>query len=155
MFEWLNANILYWHWIVFGVVLAGAELFVPSFFMLWLGTSAVVVGLLSLVLPISFAMQLLIWGILSVVCLVAWFKFVSPKMKDVTKSGMAKEALFGQLGTVLEFNSSTSRGRLRFPAPLLGEDEWAFICTETVAVGDKVSVADTSGNDLIVKVTAN
>ena len=155
MFEWLNNNVSYWHWIVFGVVLAGVEIFVPSFYMIWLGASAIVVGLLTLFLPIPFVVQLSLWGLLSVACLVIWFKFVSPKMKDVTKSGMAKEALFGQLGTVLEYNASTSRGRLRFPAPLLGEDEWAFICTESVAVGDKVSVTDTSGNDLIVKTTVN
>lgn len=151
MLEWLNTNIVYWHWFVFGALLAGLEMFVPSFFMLWLGTSAIVVGILTLLLPISFTVQVLIWGVLSVVILVVWFKFVSPKMKDVTKSGMAKEAMFGKVGTVLDYNSSTSRGRLRFPAPMLGEDEWAFISSETLTPGDKVSVLDNSGNDLIVK----
>lgn len=154
MFEWLNANVSYWHWIVFGVVLAGVEIFVPTFYMIWLGASAVIVGLLTWVVPLTFTVQLLIWGVLSVACLITWFKFVSPKMKDVTKSGMAKEALYGQVGTVLEFNSSTMRGRLRFPAPLLGEDEWRFICNENVNTGDKVSVTDNSGNDLIVKLNS-
>lgn len=152
MVEWLNTNIEYWHWFVFGVVLAALEMFIPSFFMLWLGVSAVAVALAMLIIPVSFTWQLLLWGILSVVCLVTWFKYVSPKMKDRTKSGMAKEALFGQLGTVLEYNSSTSRGKLRFPAPLLGEDEWLFICEDDLSSGDKVMVMETSGNDLLVKI---
>lgn len=151
--EWLNANMAYWHWIVFGFALAAVEIFVPSFFMLWLGVSAIVVGLLAWVLPLSFAVQLLIWGLLSLACLVMWFKFVSPRLKDVTKSGMAREALIGQIGTVLEYNTNTTRGMLRFPAPLLGEDEWRFISQETLSSGDKVVVTETSGNDLIVKIS--
>ncbi len=149
--EWLDTNVAYWHWIVFGIALAAFEIFVPSFFMLWLGASAIVVGLLSWFLPTSFVMEMLIWGVLSITCLIGWFKFVSPKMKDVSNSGMAKEAMFGKVGTVLEFNSEASRGKLRFPAPLLGEDEWRFIFEGNLAPGDKVSVFDVSGNDLLVK----
>lgn len=149
--EWLDANVAYWHWIVLGLILAAAEIFAPSFFMIWLGASAIVVGLLTWFMPFSFALQMLIWGLLSLACLVGWFKYIAPKMKDATKSGMAKEALHGQIGTVLEYNSSTSRGMLRFPAPLLGEDEWRFISQENLVSGDKVVVIDTSGNDLLVK----
>ena len=149
--EWLNEHIAYWHWIVFGIALAAIEIFVPSFFMLWLGASAIVVGLITWFLPISFVVQMLIWGVLSIICLVGWFKFVSPKMKDVSNSGMAKEAMFGKVGTVLEFNSELSRGKLRFPAPLMGEDEWRFIFEGNLSPGDKVTVSDISGNDLIVK----
>lgn len=149
--DWLDTAVAYWHWIALGFLLAAAEIFVPSFFMMWLGISAILVGLISWLFPIPFAVELLLWGVLSLGCLIGWFKFVAPKMKDVTKSGMAKEALIGQIGTVLEHSESAGRGTLRFPAPLLGEDEWRFISTESLSSGDKVIVTDTSGNDLIVK----
>lgn len=74
-------------------------------------------------------------------------------MKDKTHSGMAYESLIGQTGTVLEFSPSVGRGRLRFPAPLLGTDEWRFICQEQVRSGDRVTVCDVSGNDLVVELT--
>ncbi len=151
MIEWLDVNIAYWHWIVFGVALAVLEMLMPSFFMLWLGASAITVGIALLIVPFSFAMQLFIWGALSVACLIAWFKFVSPQMKDKTRSGMAMEALHGKIGTVLDYQESKSRGQLRFPAPILGEDEWRFICETPLNPGDKVTVLDTSGNDLVVK----
>ena len=155
MIEWLNANVQYWHWFVGGIILAALEMFVPSFFMLWLGVSAFIVGLVLLIIPtISFTIQLLLWSILSVICLVTWFKFITPKMKDRTKSGMAKEAMYGKVGIVLEYNASNSRGRLRFPAPLMGDDEWRFICEDTLTAGDKVKVTDTSGNDLIVELNS-
>jgi hypothetical protein len=149
--EWLNVNIAYWHWIVLGLALIGIELFSLTFYMVWIGASAIVVGMLSWVLPIPFSVQVLIWGALSIVCLVIWFKYFAPKMKDKTKSGMAMEALQGKIGTVLEFNSESLRGVLRFPAPLLGEDEWRFICEDKIVVGDRVAVKENSGNDLIVR----
>jgi hypothetical protein len=39
---------------------------------------------------------------------------------------------------------------LRFPAPILGSDEWSFICEDPVAIGDRVRVTEVSGNSLIV-----
>jgi len=39
---------------------------------------------------------------------------------------------------------------VRFTMPVLGEDEWDFICVEEVVEGDKVFIKDFSGNTLIV-----
>ena len=148
MEPWLNESIQWWHWMLLGIILAGGEMLVPSFFLLWIGISAMVVGSLLLLFPLSVQLQLLLWGALSLICLITWFKFVAPKMRDKSKSGMALEALRGQVGTVLSYNEG--RGQLRFPAPLLGEDEWHFFCDAPVNVGDKVRVSDTSGNALVV-----
>lgn len=151
MSEWMDAGLPAWIWVVAGIALAALEIVLPSFFMLWLGASAVVVGLLSLFLPFGLAAQLFLWAILAMSCLVAWFRWVAPKMKDKTRSGMAFESLIGQVGGVLEFNKATGRGQLRFPAPLLGEAEWRFISSQDVSPGDKVSIVGISGNDLVVK----
>jgi membrane-bound ClpP family serine protease len=48
MFEWLNANIAYWHWLIFGLCLALAEIMLLSFVTLWFGLAAIVVGVLLL-----------------------------------------------------------------------------------------------------------
>ena len=42
----LDYIIEYWHWIVLGIVLMLSEIFIGSFFILWFGAAAVVVGLL-------------------------------------------------------------------------------------------------------------
>jgi hypothetical protein len=63
---------------------------------------------------------------------------------------MAYEAMLGQVGMVIEWNAASSRGRLRFPAPIVGNDEWLFICEDAVDVGDRVRVKEFSGNTLIV-----
>lgn len=67
MFEWLNANIAYWHWLIFGLCLALAEIMLLSFVTLWFGLAAIVVGVLLLIYPFSFTLQLLIWVVLSMI----------------------------------------------------------------------------------------
>jgi membrane protein implicated in regulation of membrane protease activity len=39
-----------WSWVLFGVILLGAEILVPGFFLIWIGLAALAVGLLSLLL---------------------------------------------------------------------------------------------------------
>lgn len=153
MLEWLNAEVAYWHWMIFGLALALLEIMLFSFVALWFGLSALIVGLLLWLLPLSFTMQLTIWIILSIFIVFSWFKWVSPLLKNKSFSGMAKESMLGQMGTVIEYNSAhEGRGTLRFSAPILSADEWQFICTDTVEVGSRVTVREFSGNTLIVSV---
>lgn len=150
MENWLNMSIEYWHWLIVGMLLLGAEMFLAGFILFWFGMSAIVVGLLLLVVPLGFKVQLLIWVGLSVAAVLVWNRYIRPGWKDKTLSGMAHEALTGQVGMVMESNQGRSRGKLRFPAPVLGEDEWMFICEQDVAVGVRVRVKEISGNTLIV-----
>jgi len=151
MIEWFNTEIAYWHWLIFGFSLALAEILLLSFISLWFGLSACLVGLILLIIPLSFTQQLTLWISLSIFIVFAWFKWVSPHFKTKSLSGMALENMLGQIGTVIEYNSAhEGRGTLRFPAPILGNDEWQFICTETVEVGSRVMVKEFSGNTLIV-----
>lgn len=144
--EW----VAYWHWLVLGLVLVALEIFTAGFVLLWLGLSALVVGLLSYLFNLGFSTELLIWAALSVVELFLWFRFIQPRFRDKTLSGMSREAIIGQVGLVIQSNVG-ERGRLRFSMPLLGNDEWSFICEEQLRIGDRVSVTDVSGNTLVVK----
>ena len=78
--EWLN-HILFWHWWILAGMLLILELASPVFFFLWLSFSAASVGFLLLVFPvIPLSVQLLLFGLLSVVAVLAWrkFRFASP-----------------------------------------------------------------------------
>ena len=43
----------WWHWVVGGIVLILAELAIPSFFIVWFGLGALLVGLLALAFDLS------------------------------------------------------------------------------------------------------
>lgn len=149
--EWLDTTIAYWHWLVLGFLLFAAEVFVSGFVLFWFGVSAVLLSLLLMAVDMPFTAQLLIWVLLSVATVVGWLKFLAPRWKDRTTAGMAAEALAGQVGSVIESNQGKSRGKLRFPAPLLGEDEWQFLSETEIAIGERVQVVDISGNTLVVR----
>ena len=148
----MEFEFLYWHWIVFGITLMLGEMFLASFFILWFGAAAVVIGGLVFLFPnISAAWQVFLWTILSSTLALAWFKYLKPLAIDKTKAGLSREAFLGEIGQVLSPPSGEKRGTLRFPAPLMGSDEWLCISQDTLTSGDRVSVTDFSGNTLIVK----
>ncbi|PCJ27966.1 MAG: hypothetical protein COA96_02040 [SAR86 cluster bacterium] len=147
----MEFELLYWHWMVFGIALMLTEIFLGSFFIFWFGAAAMVVGLLLLPFPtISEAAQIIIWAFSSVSFAVGWFKILKPLSVDNTKAGMSREALLGEIGQVLMPPNGDKFGKVRFPAPLLGSDEWLIISQDNLSTGDRVSVVDLSGNSLIV-----
>lgn len=150
MIDYLNTHITYWHWIVLGIFLAAGEMFAPSFIMLLLGVAAIFVGIISYAVELPFSTQLIFWLILSGINTIAWFKFVMPRIKTKSLSGMAREEAVGAIGMVVSFDQVQQKGRVRFTVPLLGQSEWSIISNDILEAGDTVRVTGISGNALIV-----
>ena len=145
-------EIVYWHWIVLGVALMLFEIVMTTFFIIWFGVAALIMGLVLLLNgDITLGWQVFIWTLLSVILAVAWFRYLKPLSIDRTKAGLSREAIVGETGQVIRAPGEEQRGRLRFSVPILGADEWQIISEETVSVGDRVSVVDVVGNSLLVK----
>lgn len=141
-----------WHWAGLGTALIIVEIFLPTFASLWFGLSALLVGLCLWLIPdLSFTAQLSMWGILSLILTVAWFKFIKPLSVDKTKAGLPRENTIGQTGMVIQTGLEHGQIKVRFAIPLLGNDEWFCRSTEPVQIGDRVQVIDILGNDFLVK----
>ena len=148
----MTYTMLWWYWLIFGMILIAAEMLVPSFTMFWLGLAALLVAFLLFFVPDSpLSVQITLWALGSIGFTVLWFKFFKPTMKDRTKAGISREAAVGQTGIVTRIPQDDVRGIVRFSLPLLGDDEWEFICHDSCSVGDRVEVIDVSGNTLIVQ----
>lgn len=145
-------KILYWHWLVFGMLLMLMELAIPSFTIFWFGLGGLVVGVLLLLfsdLPVAW--QIFLWVISSTGFVLFWFKVLKPKMKDETMAGISREAVLGETAMVIRKPDGERRGELRFAVPVLGSETWNFICSDDVDVGDRVVVRDVSGNTMMVE----
>ena len=141
-----------WHWFVAGIALMLCELILPAFAALWFGIAAVMVSILLWLLPwMSLSVQLITWIILSILCTILWFKFIRPLSTDKTKAGLPREATIGQIGMVIQIGLNHEQVKVRFPVPVLGADEWLCRALIPVAVGDRVSVIDILGNDLVIQ----
>lgn len=145
-------EIEYWHWIVFGVLLVLSEIALTTFFIFWFGVAAIVVGGVLFFMPgLTLSWQIFIWTVLSSILAVFWFRYLKPLSIDRTMAGLSRESIVGEVGQVISVPGENKRGRLRFPAPILGADEWLIISSDQLAEGDRVRVKDVSGNSLIVE----
>ena len=145
-------ELLYWHWLLAGIAMVAAEMFLASFTILWFGIGALVVGFLLLLFPLlAVQLQLLVWLVVSAALAVFWFRYFRPRMIDKTEAGIAREALIGESGIVIKAPVEGSHGRVRFSTPILGSDEWEFICDQDCAEGERVTITEFSGNRLIVR----
>lgn len=146
----MDIQMLYWHWLVLGVLLIIGEIFIPSFTILWFGLGALSVGALALLVDMPFSIQVLLWTISSVVFTVLWFRVIKPKMEIRNNDGLARESAIGESGQVIKLPAGQSNGKLRFSTPVLGEDEWEFSCDTEVGLGDRLHIKEISGNVLVV-----
>ena len=75
MMAWLE-HVVFWHWWILAGLLLILELTAPAFFFLWLGIAAAAVGLILMVFPsMSIETQLVLFGITSIVAVIAWRKY--------------------------------------------------------------------------------
>jgi len=138
----LNETVLWWHWIVFGIVLLIIEMSTGTFFMLGLGVAAIVVGVIDTLLGTSFTVELGIWMILSILAIVAWFKWF--REPPVTDSGQSNYRL-DTLGTVLEEIHPHSRGKVTFDAPVLGNTSWHATSKADLEKNTRVKIVEING----------
>lgn len=148
----MGITLAYWHWLVFGMALLIAELFLSSMTILWFGLGALVIAALLFFVPgIGLTWQLFVWAVFSGWLTFLWFRYFKPLMADRTKAGISREAIVGETGHVIGAPGEGRRGTVRFPRPVMGSDEWPFICDHEVSAGDRVVVRDVSGNTLVVE----
>lgn len=110
----LIASLGGWTWWIVAVVLFVFELLVPGVFFLWLGFAAVVVGLLELVVDMSWQVEVGLFAVLSVISLVLSRKFVSGGPAESDRPNLNRR-MFNYVGQsfVLEQPIVNGHGELR------------------------------------------
>ena len=140
----------WWVWIVGGVVLMLAELAVASFFIIWFGLGALLVGLLMLLMPdLSTTAQLATWTIASLAMVVLWFR-VFKQNQHKTLVGTAEGEVMGEIGLLVGAVAPFTRGKVRFQRPILGSEEWVCTADAAIAAGERVKVVAVEGSYLKV-----
>jgi len=136
----------HWSWIVAGLILLGLELVVPGGFLLWMGISGIATGLLSMVQPMPWPLQWLIFGALSLATIFAWVRWNrnAPTPTDRPYLNRRADHLIGQ-EAVLEQAIAQGYGRV-----VLGDTVWRVSGPE-LPVGQKVRIVGSEGAVLKVE----
>lgn len=136
----------WWHWVLGGLGLVLLELALPSFFVIWFGLGALLVGLSLLALPtLALTAQIALWIITSVVMVVLWFS-VFKRSQHKTLIGTAAGEVIGEVGLLVSAVAPFQRGKVRFQRPLLGAEEWVCMAETAITAGERVRVVSVEGN---------
>ncbi len=140
-------QLTFWHWFIFGVVLAVLELFAPGVVFLWLGIAAGVTGLVLLVAPdLGWQFQVLSFAVLAVLCVILGRHLVArrPAATDHPALNRRAEQYVGQIH-VLSESVRDGRGRL-----VLDDTTWT-VRGDDLPKGTRVKVVAIEGAVLIIE----
>jgi membrane protein implicated in regulation of membrane protease activity len=135
-----------WAWFVAGAVLLALELVLPGGIFLWLGIAGLITGLASLVQPIGWPLQFLIFGLLSLVSVFAWLSYSRNRQQATDRPFLNRRAerFIGQ-EVVLDEPILDGQGRVA-----LGDTTWRVVGPD-LAAGSKVRIVDAEGAVLKVE----
>jgi membrane protein implicated in regulation of membrane protease activity len=140
-----------WLWGAVGLVLLAAEMATGTFYMLWFGVAALIVAILTWLVPsMSDSVQLFLFAVLSIGSLFVWRTYYKKTSSD-SRVGQAQGEEIGRVGTIIEPVSPMQIGRIKFTQGVMGSREWAAVSNQTIEAGAKAAVVAVEGNSLRVK----
>lgn len=143
MVEFLNQYVVWWHWVVLGLIFIITEMATGTFISLGLGVAAIIVGLIDLLLEMGVVYQLLLWIILSVAIIAALFKWFKSQ-PTVSETGQSSYRL-DTLGTVTEEIHPHHRGKVAFDTPVLGNTVWHATSDYDLPEGSRIKIVEVNG----------
>ncbi len=144
MLETLTAHYGWW---LFALILIGAELVMPGYFMLWIGIAAVAVGVLLLALPgLSFFGQTVAFVLLAVLSCWCYWRFLRPSAEAPTDQPLLNRRAEQFVGRryVLDTAIVNGRGKVK-----VGDSPWLAEGPD-LPVGAEVEVVAVDGATLKV-----
>jgi membrane protein implicated in regulation of membrane protease activity len=148
--EWLIqalASIEYWHWLALGLVLLLAELVTGSTYLLWPAVAAWLTGLLAMIIPVPWAVQLVVFS----VAVLALLIFARPLFRNRLLMGplsTVNEPALHLIGTQGMASAAFAQGEGRVR---LGDTEWRAESQDAIAAGETVDVIGVEGSSLKVR----
>jgi len=138
-----------WAWAILGSILLAVEIMVAgTLYALWFGIAAFcVAGLLWLVPDTSYAVQFLVFAVLSLGSLAIWRRFYK-KTETHYRVGQAQGEEIGRVGEVVADTGPTQAGTIRFAQGLMGSREWVVFSDAPIEAGAQASVVAVEGNTL-------
>ena len=136
-----------WNWFIIGGLLLVMELIAPGTFMLWLGLSALLVGVISLVVNWAWQAQLVAFAVFAVASIPVWWRVGGRRVEaaaDQPFLNRRSEAFVGQTFT-LDKPIVNGSGGVR-----IGDTVWRVAGPDTPA-GTRIKVTRSDGGTLFVQ----
>ena len=143
--EFLFEDLNFIHWLILGIALIILELFVWTVFLLWIGSSAITVGIIFFLLPnVSGLLQLLIFIVLSVVATLLSKKYYPVKTVDEQLYDKAKKHI-GKECMIVSIEDEVAKVQI-------GESLW-FAKGSNLSAGQSVKIIGIESSTFIVELS--
>ena len=139
---------MHYGWWLLALVLIGAELMMPGFFMLWIGMAAAAMGLILMFLPeLSFLTQAVLFVALALVSCYVYWHFVRSAAGETSDQPRLNRRAEQHIGRryVLDTAIVNGRGKVK-----VGDSPWLAEGPDLPA-GSEVEVIGTDGSTLKVQ----
>ena len=134
-------------WIIAALALGIAEMFVGTFYLLWIGVSCAIAGIVATFVPDLIALQVLVASA-SAITLSVNSKKITRRWTAVKKQEDSPfEHLIGRTGQVTDWDESTQLAIVR-----IGSEQWSARCDQPLEVGATVEIVAGQSTVLTVKV---
>ncbi|MEZ5815087.1 MAG: NfeD family protein [Alphaproteobacteria bacterium] len=149
LFGYNLEEMIYWHWWVLAGVFFILEVLSMSFFFLWIGVSAVLIGLLLLIAPdMAWQLQFSLWAAISVAGAIGW-RVYKKKNPDAIKSDQPNLNRRGDqyVGRTFTLENAIENG---FGKVKVDDSIWKVECAQDLPAGKKIKVTAVDGTVLQV-----
>lgn len=141
----LLQSLVWWHWIVGGLILVALEIVVPGVFLLWIGAGAIITG------GIAAAFGIVSWEVQSLIFVPLAFASLFLGRKYIIKAAPEKDStlnrrLAGYIGRRAEVVQAVVNGKGRVR---LGDTLW-IVQGPDCPEGTMVTVTGVDGSELVV-----
>ena len=144
--DFLDGIGAHWLWITFGLLLAALEILVPGVFLIWFAVAAIVTGVLTGLLDLSFAMQVVDFAFLALITVFSARRYFGQE------DGPGPDPLMNQRGARMVGENALvvqtiehGSGRVH-----IGDSDWIAHGPD-VAMGQRVRVVGSQGAILLVE----
>ncbi|CAH0526640.1 NfeD family protein [Vibrio hippocampi] len=144
----LLSQMNYWHWLALGLLLLCGELLGTAGYMLWLGISGLLVGILLTFIDMSWSLQWSAFAVFSLALTWLWWRkqHKRDRLDDIASNLNQKDKqLVGQT-TRLEQDIEAGKCRIK-----LGDTTWSAYCDKALSAGTLVKVTDMDGIVLYIE----
>ncbi len=135
-----------WTWFIISGVLLLLELLAPGIFFLFLGISAALVGIIDLVIPMGWQMELTVFSIVSVVLIIIARPFVVNRLKTETDQPNLNKRTNNFVGQMYYLDEAIKSGK---GSITINDTRWRVRGTDAPK-GTQVTVTKVNGLELVV-----